>query len=85
MLLIGLNTSHPAFDNLVTLLEADTVDDDINTLRERLRRSYTGLKLLLEAWARYEDELTDGPRKERAKDARMDWGRVARGFLRGEA
>ena len=85
VLLIGLNTSHPAFDNLVTLLEADTVDDDINTLRERLRRSYTGLKLLLEAWARYEDELTDGPRKERAKDARMDWGRVARGFLRGEA
>jgi len=85
VLLIGLNTGHPAFDNLVTLLEADTVDDDIDTLRERLRRSYKGLKLLLEAWARYEDELTDGQRKDRAKDARMDWGRVARRLLRGES
>lgn len=40
-----------------------------------------GLKLLLMAWARYEDEQLAGPRKQAAKDARNDWGRVARSFL----
>jgi hypothetical protein len=33
------------------------------------------------AWARYEDEQPDGPRKTNAQDARTDWGRIARQFL----
>ena len=81
-ILIGLNTNHPAYDHLVTVLESGDDVNDIVTLKSRLRRSYEGLKLLLEAWARYEDELTDGIKKERAQEARLDWGRVARQFLR---
>jgi hypothetical protein len=81
-ILIGLNTNHPAYDHLVTLLETSDEINDVNILRARLRKSYEGLKLLLEAWARYEDELTDGIKKERAQEARLDWGRVARQFLR---
>ncbi len=83
-LLIGLNTNHPAYDKLVTVLEHSDGEADVEKLRQRLRRSYEGLKLLLEAWARYEDELTDGPRKEKAQDARQDWGRVARQFFRDD-
>lgn len=82
VILIGLNTKHPAYDNLVTLLEKDETTNDIESLRTRLRQSYEGLKLLLEAWARYEDELTEGQRKQRAQDARLEWGRVARQFFR---
>jgi hypothetical protein len=81
-LLIGLNTNHPAYDHLITLMESGEDDSDVASLKIRLRKSYEGLKLLLEAWARYEDELTDGIRKERAQEARLDWGRVAREFLR---
>lgn len=81
-LLIGLNTNHPAYDHLVTLLESSEDDNDVPSLKIRLRKSFEGLKLLLEAWARYEDELTDGLQKERAQDARAGWGRVARQFLR---
>lgn len=81
-LLIGLNTNHPAYDHLVTILESGDDDNDVAHLKARLRKSYEGLKLLLEAWARYEDELTDGIKKERAQEARSDWGRVARQFLR---
>ena len=81
-ILIGLNTNHPAYDHLVTLLETGDEVNDVDVLKARLRKSYEGLKLLLEAWARYEDELTDGIKKERAQEARLDWGRVARQFLR---
>lgn len=81
-LLIGLNTNHPAYDHLVTLLESSEDDNDVDALKRRLRKSFEALKLLLEAWARYEDELTDGVKKERAQEARLDWGRVARQFFR---
>jgi hypothetical protein len=81
-ILIGLNTNHPAYDHLVTLLEPSQQEDDVESLKRRLRQSYEGLKLLLEAWARYEDERQDGIMKERAQEARLDWGRVARQFFR---
>ena len=81
-ILIGLNTNHPAYDHLVTLLEPSQQEDDVEALKRRLRQSYEGLKLLLEAWARYEDERPDGIIKERTQEARLDWGRVARQFFR---
>lgn len=40
-----------------------------------------GLKLLLTAWARMEDEAT-GDRKIELDDTRAEWGRIARDFLR---
>ncbi|WP_324680896.1 ATP-binding protein [Hymenobacter sp. GOD-10R] len=75
-----LNTDHPVYDKLVDILEEDVDNVDIATLKERLTNALDGLKLLLSAWARYEDEL-EGPRKSAAQDARADWGRIARDFL----
>jgi hypothetical protein len=80
-ILITLNTAHPAYKSLVELLEQEVEGVDIETLRSRLTNSLEGLKLLLTAWARYEDEQPDGIRKTRAQDARSDWGRIARQFL----
>ncbi len=79
-ILITLNTDHPAHQHLVALLESDPDADDLAAIRERMRKSHEGLKLLIEAWARYEDEL---PLQQRdaARQARNDWGRVARQFL----
>ena len=74
--------NHPAYDHLVTLLEPRQQEDDVEALKRRLRKSYEGLKLLLEAWARYEDERPDGIIKERTQEARLYWGRVARQFSR---
>lgn len=82
VLLIGLNTNHPAYDHLLTLLETPEDEDDIEALRKRMHKSYEGLKLLLAAWARYEDELPDGKRKDMAQEVRTDWGRLARAFFR---
>jgi hypothetical protein len=80
-IIITLNTAHPAYKNLVETLEDNTPTTDAALLQERLENAADGLKLLLTAWARYEDELPEGARKQTARDARNDWGRVARTFL----
>jgi hypothetical protein len=84
VILIGLNTNHPAYDHLVTLLRDADEENDIDQLKQRMKKSFEALKLLLEAWARYEDELSDGTPKSRAQDARMAWGVVAREFFKEE-
>jgi hypothetical protein len=83
-IIITLNTSHPAYGSLVETLERDAVGDSDASLRERLTTAAGGLKLLLMAWARYEDEQPDGPRRNQAQEARADWGRLARQFLKSD-
>jgi len=83
--MISLNTNHPAYRHLVEILEEDVENEDIETLKTRLVRARDGLKLLIMAWARYEDEQPDGKRRNDAGDARFDWGRLAREFLDGES
>lgn len=83
-IIITLNTIHPAYKNLVEILEEEVEGVDPEILRSRLTNSLEGLKLLLMAWARYEDEEPEGRRRDKAQEARVDWGRVARQFLEGE-
>jgi hypothetical protein len=80
-ILISLNTSHPAYHKLVEVLEETTEGATQEELDRRLKNAAEGLKLLLMAWARYEDELPDGKLKTSAQDSRQDWGRIAKQFL----
>ena len=80
-ILISLNTSHPAYHKLVEVLEETTEGATQDELDKRLKNASEGLKLLLMAWARYEDEQPDGNLKNRVQDSRQDWGRIARQFL----
>ena len=80
-IIVTLNIEHPAYSNLVDVLEKDTMGNSNEELVSRLGRARDGLKLLLTAWARYEDEQPDGNPRTRAQDARTDWGRIARQFL----
>lgn len=49
ILKVTLNTSHPAYDNLVEILEEDVDGASNEILRERLKNALDGLKLLLTA------------------------------------
>jgi hypothetical protein len=80
-MLITLNTTHPAYENLVGVLEGSADEEGAASLKARHEKALNGLKLLLEAWARFEDEQPDGKPKTDVQDAREDWGRVARGFM----
>ena len=82
--IITLNTSHPGYTNLVEILEADTGSSDPAVLQTRLANALEGVKLLLMAWARYEDEQPDGAPRSRAQETRVDWGKMAKKFLEAE-
>ncbi len=88
-IIVTLNTQHPAYSRLVDLLETDMLEEETeqissNDLKERLNRALDGLKLLFMAWARYEDEQLDGIPRQRAQEARIGWGSIARRFLQQE-
>lgn len=83
-IVLTLNTNHPAYEHLMEVLNKEDASQVDTNLRERLQRASDGLKLLLSAWARYEDEQPDGTAKTRAQEARSDWGKIARRFLERE-
>lgn len=80
-IIISLNTSHPAYHKLVEVLDETTEGSTQEDLDQRLKNASEGLKLLLMAWARYEDEQPDGKLKTSVQESRQDWGRIARQFL----
>jgi hypothetical protein len=82
-IIIKVNTNHPAYENLVEVLDKDVdASSSPEDLVSRLERAQKGLKLLLMAWARLEDEQSSDDMRRTMQDLRTDWGRVADRFLR---
>lgn len=75
---VFLNANHAVHRHLFEALDDDPSEQ--SGMLERLNRASFSLKMLLIAWARYEDKLPLDE-KQRAEDVRMDWGREARDFL----
>ena len=75
---VFLNADHAVHRHLFEAL--DDTPSDQEGLSERLNKASFSLKMLLIAWARYEDKLPLDE-KQRAEDVRIDWGREARDFL----
>ena len=84
-IVIKLNTNHPAYSNLMEVLEDDPDSELTNEqLLGRLSKASRGLKLLLMAWARFEDEALPEGKREEIQDIRHEWGRYAAQFLKNE-
>lgn len=89
VMFITLNTSHPAYIYLEEILEEkipyedeeDACDEKVRELRDKFIYAREGLKLLLIAWARHEDETPDGNTKEKIREARWEWGKMAKAFF----
>jgi hypothetical protein len=80
---IVLNTSHPAFKQLVQALDSDVTDLTDRDLVGRIQNASDTLRMLLAAWGRY--EMEDVPNRARIRDVRHEWGKMARDFLTDEA
>lgn len=80
VLLVTLNTDHPAYDLLLGARDPQDLPDDPEKLKEKLQAAQSGLELLLFAWARYEDEQP-GESRRQTQNIRHDWGRMAEAFL----
>lgn len=74
-IMIILNINHPVYPKFIEMLEKE--EEDSGTESDAL----SALKLIIMAWARYEDQQPDGEQKNRAQEARADWGRIAKRFL----
>jgi hypothetical protein len=80
VLLVTLNTDHPAYELLLGAREPESLPDDPTKLKEQLIAAQRGLEMMLFAWARYEDEQQDEQLRA-TRNIRHDWGRIAEDFL----
>lgn len=85
VLLVTLNTDHPAYNLLLGARDPKDLPDDPDELKERLAMAQSGLETMLFAWARYEDEQTSPDLRRAAQNIRHDWGRMAEVFLSARA
>lgn len=77
---IWINDRHPVYSHLIDLLDEDTGELTREDLADRIEKASFTLRMILIAWARYEDKAPSGL-KDRFEDFRMDWGREARYFV----
>jgi hypothetical protein len=77
---IILNENHPLFPSFDLLVDPIS-QGDCQDMYQSLIQARKTLELLLAAWSKYESDQPDGPRKFKAQEARLDWGRNARAFL----
>jgi hypothetical protein len=77
---IELNSKHPAYHFARTALESNgqPPPDDF---RSALDDAHVLVQALVEAWANYENSLTDPRQRIRAEEARIEWGRHLRQLL----
>lgn len=80
VLLVTLNTDHPAYNLLLGARDPSSLPDDPEVLKEKLKSAQSGLEMMLFAWARYEDEQPSDQRRL-TQNIRFDWGRMAEAFL----
>lgn len=76
---IVFNSRHPFYKRLLQALDSDVSDASTRELIERIHNASDTLKLLFAAWARYEEE--DIPSREKIRDIRHDWGKMAKIFI----
>lgn len=82
VLMVTLNTDHPAYRLLLGARDPNELPEDTEKLKEKLQFAQAGLEMMLFAWARYEDEQPSDKRRL-TQDIRHDWGRMAEAFLGG--
>ena len=80
---IIFNKRHPAYESLILALNKEIIEGTgEGDLIARIQNASDTLKMLFAAWARY--EMEDVPNRQRIKDMRQDWGKMARIFLQEE-
>ena len=77
---VWINDRHPVYSHLIDVLGEELGEQTREELAERIQKASFTLRMILLAWARYEDKAPSGV-KDRLEDFRMDWGREARYFV----
>lgn len=78
---VALNSGHPVYEHLYDVMHPDIGDMDEDEIRARLAKSAAAFRILLYAWARYEEEQVGTKDKKKVRDARFEWGKYAEEFF----
>ncbi len=81
---IELNADHPATRRLQQIFGGAMDTSDPQVLKVHLQQSRDFILQLIIAWAKYEDEQPDGPRRQKANDSRWEWGRALQRLMNGD-
>lgn len=76
---IVFNTEHPAYEQLVKVLDANVEEATDRDLVHRIQNASDTFRMLFAAWARY--EMEDVPNRARLNTMRQEWGKMAQVFL----
>ena len=77
---VALNRNHPVHSDLYDIMHPDVGELTEDEVRDRLARAAGAFRILIYAWARYEEEQTDRARRQ-VRDARVEWGKYAEEFF----
>ena len=77
---VALNTSHPVFSYLYDMFTPASDNVGEKDMSERFVKARAAFHMLIYAWARYEEEQSNGA-KRKVRDARLEWGRYAEEFF----
>ncbi len=76
---VVFNSSHPAYDKLLKMLDLDVSEMSDSDMLSRMQNASDTLRLLFAAWARYEEE--DVFSRDKITEMRYEWGKMAKNFL----
>jgi len=81
-LIVYLNTKHRAYKYLIGLLIDIEDNNELGeeALRSKVKDASTAFKILMSAWARYEDE-SRGEERNKLQTTRKEWGKMSHEFL----
>lgn len=78
---VVLNSQHPVHDYLCQIMQLEAGDVDEQVLRDRLAKISAAFRILIYAWARFEDEQDEPKIKRQVRNTRMEWGKYAEEFF----
>ncbi len=81
VLQVVFNTNHPVHSFLYDLLEPEFEEMSDDDVRDRLSRAHAAFRILLYAWARFEEEQSSEQERRRIRNTRIEWGKYAEEFF----
>ena len=82
--IIKMNRNHPAYKNMISLVEEIPDTISIAEAKESLSKIHLGFKCLFAAWANMEDKEENNELKVELQNVRHDWGTELARFLRSK-
>ena len=79
--IIKMNTNHPAYKNMISLVEEVPDSISIEETKEHLSKIHWGFQCLFASWANMEDKEENSETKVELQNVRHDWGTELARFI----